>query len=74
MLEECEKNPSFTRVDDFRKLIRKAADFAYCLQLLLYCCNINEIRERQDILVPTFSGLWLILYCCPAGTPCLTGA
>ena len=71
MLEKCQKT-NFKREDVFRILIRKAADFAYCLQLLLYCCNINEIRERQDILVPTFSGLWLILYCYPAGSPCLS--
>ena len=71
MLEKCQKT-NFKRADVFRILIRKTADFAYCLQLLLYCCNINEIRERQDILVPTFSGLWLILYCYPAGSPCLS--
>ena len=59
MLEKCQKT-NFKRPDVFRILIRKADDFAYCLQLLLYCCKINEIRERQDILVPTFSGLWLI--------------
>ena len=72
MLEKCQKT-NFKRADVFRILIRKAADFAYCLQLLLlYCYNINEIRERQDILLPTFSGLWLILYCYPAGSPCLS--